>query len=168
MPGVDNLPYLLNTAAQSLVPATKALKRQLAALDKLDATPAGAAADFLYDLRALRQQLNQLTAPLDELLGPAIQRVEEHFVNTLSASEATGVQGLRSRVQVTTSAIPTVEDWDKLYAYILKNQAFDLLNRAVNREAVRERWDDKKQVPGVSVFHAKRVSCTKLNGKGKR
>jgi hypothetical protein len=77
------------------------------------------------------------------------------------------VQGQAARVQVTDSAVPTVEaeGWPKLYAYIKRTGSFDLLNRAVNRSAVTERWDNKKQVPGVTVFHVKKVSCTKLGGK---
>ncbi len=58
-----------------------------------------------------------------------------------------------------------VKDWDAFYKYVARTKSFDLLNRAVNREAARERWDARKQVPGMDKFHAKKVSCTKLNGK---
>ena len=156
----------LAAAVKALQPAVTRLTRAL----KADFTklPSGAAADLLYDMRQTRQQLNSLTAPLDDLLAPAVKALEEHFVNTLKADESSGVQGKYSRVQVTPNDIPTVnpEGWPKLYAYIKRTGAFELLNRAVNREAVKERWRNKKQVPGVTIYHDKKVSCTKLSGKG--
>ena len=161
-----NLTKELAAAIKALHPAVKRLTTAL----RTDFTklPVGALADLLYDLRAARQQLGTITTPLDDLLEPAEKAVKEHFVNTLKADESSGVQGKYSRVQVTPNDIPTVnpEGWPKLYAYIKRTGAFELLNRAVNREAVKERWRNKKQVPGVTIFHDKRVSCTKLNGKG--
>lgn len=156
---------------QEVTAATKAtapaLKRLTKALSELDpkSLPVGALSDLLYDLRQLPRQLGTITAPFDDILGPATRLVEDHFVATLDATESTGVQGLKSRVQITTSIIPQVNDWPKFYEHIRKTKSFELLNRAVNRSAVTERWDQKKQVPGVTGFHAKKVSCTKLSGK---
>jgi len=155
--------HLLVAAHEVIELAVKPLKKYMNF--DLSRMPVGAAADLLFDIRALRQQLGQLTAPLEELLEPAAKRIEQHFVDTLAVGESSGIQGMRSRVQVTDSSVPNVENWDLLYKFILKNKAFELLNRAVNREAVRERWDAKKQVPGVKAFHVKKVSCTKLGGK---
>ena len=53
----------------------------------------------------------------------------------------------------------------KFYAHLKKTGDFELLNRALNRAAVNERWAAHKQVPGVGKFHVKKVSCTKLGGK---
>lgn len=155
----------MGAAVGAMSAAAKQLRKALAGFDPA-ALPPGAAADLLYQLRGLSSQLGQLRKPVDEALDPAVKALEEHFVETLSVAEATGVQGAAARVQVTTSAVPTVEDWDKLYAHIARTKSWELLNRAVNREAVRERWDAHKQVPGVGVFNVKRVSCTKLNGRG--
>ena len=156
----------LAAAIKALQPAVKRLTVALRAdFTKL---PVGSLADLLYDIRQTQAQLRIITTPLDDLLGPAVKALEEHFVQTLKADEASGVQGRYSRVQVTPHDIPVVnpEGWPKLYAYIKRTGAFELLNRAVNREAVKERWRNKKQVPGVTIFHDKRVSCTKLSGKG--
>ena len=153
-------------AMRVLAPASKRLK---AALGKLDPAklPSGAAADLLYELRSVSRQVPSLDAPFSDVIVPAIKTLEEHFIQTLAADDATGVQGQMARVQVTPSKVPVIEPegWPKLYAYIKRTGAFELLNRALNRDAVRERWNAKKQVPGVTVFNAKKVSCTKL-GKG--
>lgn len=157
----------LTAAQKALSPAVKRLTKMLSKFAAGD-LPVGALADTLYDLKQLGKLLNTLTAPFDDLVLPSVKQAEEHFVQTLAVGEASGVQGLRSRVQVTDNVVPVVEggDWTKLYAHIKKTGEFDLLNRALNRAAVTERWEAKRQVPGVGKFHAKKVSCTKLGGKG--
>lgn len=157
----------LEAASKALDPAIKRLKKDLAKLD-LKKLPGGAVADLLYDLRAVKSMLNALTKPLEEVLDPCCKEIEEHFIQTLEIGESSGLQGMHSRVQITESVVPVVQDWDKFYAHIQKTKSFELLNRAVNRKAVEERWENKKQVPGVDKFHAKKVSCTKLSGKEKK
>jgi hypothetical protein len=157
----------LQAAQKAMAPAVKRLARALATVapDRLKSLPVGALADTLYDLRGLNKQLSVLLAPFTDLTEPAIKAIEEFFVDSLRVGEASGVQGMRSRVQVTESVIPVAEDWAKFYKYLKRTGEFELLNRAINRPAVAERWDAKKQVPGVGKFVAKKVSCTKLGGK---
>ena len=154
----------VQAASKALAPAAKRLAAALAKVDPAK-LPVGAAADLLYDLHAVAKLVPGLNAPFDDAIAPVLKTLEEHFIETLAVGESSGVQGLHSRVQVTESVIPAVENWEKFYAHIKKTGSFELLNRAVNRAAVAERWDAKKQVPGVTAFHAKKVSCTKLGGK---
>jgi hypothetical protein len=152
-------------AVKALVPALARL-RKAAAVD-LGKAPPGALADWLYDLRQAKATLSTVTAAFDDVLPPVIKSVDDHFIETLKVGEASGVQGMRSRVQVTDTPIPQVraEDWLKFFAYVAKTRQWELLTHAVSREAVKERWDQKKRVKFVTAFYAKRVSCTKLNGK---
>jgi hypothetical protein len=152
-------------ATKALAPAAKRLAKALSTLAP-ERYAIGAVADLLYDLRQTDKLLGTLRAPFDDVIGPAVKALEEHFVQTLAVGESSGVQGHAARVQVTESLVPVVEDWPKFYAYIGRTKSYELLNRAVNRASVQERWEAKKQVPGVGVFHAKKVSCTKLSGKG--
>ena len=154
----------LEAATKALAPALKRLTKAVAALDPAG-MPVGSLADLLYDLRLLGKQLKAPTAAFDDLLAPVLKLVEEHFIQTLSVGESSGVQGKKSRVQVTDSVVPTVVDWEKFYAHIKKKGEFELLNKAVNRAAVQERWDAHKELPGVGKLHIKKVSCTKLSGK---
>lgn len=151
-------------ATKAIAPALKRLTKTLTNLQPKE-LPVGALSDLLYDMRQMGKLLNTIQVPFTDIIDPTIKLVEEHFIQTLEASEASGVQGQKSRVQVTTSVIPTVEDWTLFYDHIRKTKSFELLNRAVNRAAVTERWDAKKQVPGIGKFTAKKVSCTKLSGK---
>lgn len=158
----------LAAADKALAPALKRVKAALAKVD-VEKLPTGALADLLYALRNFTKPLSTLLAGFDEVVDPKAKELEEHFIKTLAVGEMSGVQGAAARVQITESAIPTVapEDWTKVWAHIKKTGEWDLMNRAINRAAVVERWNNKKQVPGVGKFIAKKVSCTKLNGKGK-
>lgn len=153
-------------ASKALAPAVKRIGKALQNLDP-SAIPNGSLADFLYDLKDLQKQLNVLIAPFADVLPSTTKAVEEHFIATLAVGESTGVQGHKARVQVTESIIPQVlgDGWAKFYAHIKKTGEFELLNRAINRLAIMERLDAKKQVPGVTKFHAKKVSCTKLSSR---
>ena len=153
-------------ATKALAPAAKRLEKALAGL-KPEQLPTGALADCLYDLKGLSKLLSSITAPFDDFLPATVKTVEDHFVNTLAVGESSGVQGFTSRVQVTESPVPVVkpENWLKFWAYVAKTKQWDLLPRKVSVDAVRERWDAKKQVPHVGAFHVKKVSCTRLGGK---
>jgi hypothetical protein len=118
----------------------------------------GTRADILYVLREERLKLQRVC----ELYEKAEGALRDYFIETLPASEASGLSGTKARVQIESRPVPQVEDWPKLYAHIKKTNNFELLQRRVNEGAVKERWEDKKQVPGVGVFIAKKVSCTKI------
>lgn len=154
----------VEAAAKALAPAVKRITKSLRDLD-VTKLPIGGLADLLYELRQLGKVFGTLSAPLDDLLPDTIKMVEDHFIQTLMVGDSSGVQGMKSRVQVTESVIPVVKDWPTFYAHIKKTGEFELLNRAPNRTSIVERWDAKKQVPGIDKFHAKKVSCTKLSGK---
>lgn len=158
-------------AQKALAPAVKRLNTILARLstDKLPSVPTGAVADALYDMKQLSRVLGTLLAPFDDLLLPSVKNTEEYLIGSLAVGESSGVQGMKARVQITERMIPVVDTqndgWKKFYAHIKKTGEFDLLNKALNAKAVQERWDNKKNVPGVGKFNAKKVSCTKLGGK---
>jgi hypothetical protein len=156
----------LKAAITALAPAAKRLTVALAKLDPKK-IPSGTASDLLYDLRQVARQLSGIPSAVEDLVTSAIKLLEEHFINTLATDNSTGLQGARSRVQVTDSVVPVIkpEDWNKFYAYVAKTKQWELLGHKVSTEAIRERWAQKRQVKFVGVFHAKRVSVTKLGGK---
>lgn len=114
------------------------------------------------DLRYLvREQRLALQKQVD-----ALQKLEtelnEHFIANLPKSEASGVAGKLARIQLGRKLIPKVADWDKFYGHILKTKSFELLQRRLSEGAVTERWEAKKDVPGVESFTIVTVSCTRL------
>jgi hypothetical protein len=115
-------------------------------------------ADLLYTTReerlAKQKEVDALTARESAL--------KEHLINNLPKSDASGVAGKLARVTIVTQAIPRVENWDKLYAYIKKTNSWELLQRRLGDKAVQERWDEGKNVPGVESFNVVKVSLNKV------
>lgn len=125
---------------------------------KLPKTKLGALVDGLKDLKELRLAVDKVA----EALKDEEARITEHFIETIDANSDGGAVGKRYQAVVMRDVRPIVEDWDALYTFIKKKGEFDLLNRAVNAAAVKERWENKKQVPGVGTFQFKKLSITKV------
>jgi hypothetical protein len=131
-----------------------ATKKKEAALPKQPA----ACADLLYTTREQRLALQK---QVDEL--KALEtRLKEFFIDTLPKSQATGVAGKLARVTVVQKTSPIVEDWEAFYAYVKKNNAFELMQKRLSDTAVKERWEDGKTIPGVTVNHYVDVSLNKV------
>lgn len=115
-------------------------------------------ADLLYEIRAERLLQQKV---VDELQAKETL-LKNHLIDNLPKSEASGVAGKVARVSIGVDEVPRVEDWDKLYAYVKKNNAFELLQKRVANVAVEERWEHGKEVPGVGRFKVVKVSLNKL------
>jgi hypothetical protein len=125
----------------------------------------GACADRLFTLRAEASSIRKAldATALVKRLGKIAEEqkaIEEHLIENLPKSKADGIVGKLAKAIIKTSKVPTVTDWDKLYAHILKTRDFSLLPRKVLTESVRDRWEEKKVVPGVGVFNVTSVSIT--------
>lgn len=118
----------------------------------------GACADALYTTRQERL-VEQKDIKLYEEFE---KRLKEHIITELPKSDSTGVSGKVANAKVISDVIPTAEDWDKLYAYIKKNNRFDLLQRRLNEQAVMEMWEEGKEIPGVGRFNVLKISVTKV------
>jgi hypothetical protein len=57
---------------------------------------------------------------------------------------------------------PTVEDWDVLHAHIKETDEWDLMQKRVGVAAVKLRWDEGEEVPGVGSFPVEKLGLTKL------
>lgn len=66
----------------------------------------------------------------------------------------TAIGGAKVRVGMdpTPDYQPHIKDWEVFYKYILKTKDFSLLERRPGRAAIKERWEDGKEVPGVEKF----------------
>lgn len=118
----------------------------------------GQRADLLYAADNYRLDAQKEV----EAMKKFVSKLEKWFIQQLPEGDATGIAGKVARVQIKHKERPSVMNWDKFYDHIRKNRAFELLNRAVNTKAVKERWEEGKQVPGVEKFAYKDVSVTKV------
>jgi hypothetical protein len=115
-------------------------------------------ADELYKTREARLAAQKAVDALQE----KESAIKEHLINNLPKSDASGVAGKLARVTIVTKVIAQVKDWDVFYKYVKKTGAFDLMQRRLTDTAVKERWDNGKEVPGVEPFNAVTVSINKV------
>ena len=118
----------------------------------------GACADLLFELRAKKSEAKKQV----EAIEAQEKAVKDFLIENLPKSSQTGAVGKLAKAQVITKQEPQVEDWDTLYTHIAKTKSWDLLQRRLSTGAIKERWENKKQVPGVGVFPVVSVSVTKV------
>ena len=87
--------------------------------------------------------------------------LKDELIATLEKSGVNAVGGTTHIVKLSIKDKPTASDWVKVYAYIKKNNAFDLLQRRLNESAVEARWEEGKKIPGVTTFPVATLSISK-------
>ena len=117
----------------------------------------GTAIDELYELRAKRLDIEkQVKALKSEELA---LRVE--IKRLLDSVSLEGGRGQVATASIVHSVEPTVKDWSALYQFVTANDAFDMLQRRLSSTAVKQRWDNGVEVPGVEKFDTWDLSLTK-------
>lgn len=118
----------------------------------------GECADLIYQTRESRLALQKQVAEIEAYE----KMLKEHVINNLPKSQLEGAQGKVARVTVVKKQIPQVEDWPAFHEYVRKHKAFELLQRRLSVEAVAERLDAGKILPGVKIFTAVSLSVNKV------
>lgn len=118
----------------------------------------GACADRLYELRLKRLEEQKKV----KLLEDEEKALKNYIIQSLPKSEASGVAGRLARVTVVTKEVPQIEDWEAFYKYVKKTNSFDLMQRRLADDAIKERWAAGKEIPGVNHFQAVSVSINKV------
>lgn len=117
----------------------------------------GACADRLYAIRDAKRPIQAQLDVLDE----ERKAIEAHIIDTMPKGDAGGV-GRVAKAVVVVSQEPQVKDRAVFEAYILKTKDLSLLQGALAKPAIKERWEAGKQVPGVEAFGVIKISVTKL------
>lgn len=118
----------------------------------------GACVDAMYRLRADRHAAQRAA----DTIGAEEELMRTHIIDTFNKDDIEGARGKLASCSITRRRVPAVKDWDKLYQYIHKNKAYELLQRRVHEGAWMERLENKKVVPGVEAFDVIKLSITKL------
>jgi len=118
-------------------------------------------ADMFYEARQARLELEKTVKPLAE----KEKILREHLIQNVPKSQIGGIQGAVCRVEVGTKPVPKIEDMAKFRKFCSKKGNEDLLKIGLDAEAVRLRWADNKEVPGVERFNIVTLSYSKVKGK---
>ena len=126
-------------------------------------TPAtlGACIDLLYATQEKRLALERSIEKKVEALRKEEQALEKHLLDTFSKDDLDGAKGKRATAGLKRQTVPNVKDWEQLYKFIKKHDAFELLQRRVSGTAYRERLEAKEVIPGVEAFTVVKLSLTK-------
>lgn len=130
----------------------------------------GACVDLYHTMRQKRLAANKDV----EAMKAQESEVSTYIIDNLSKKEEGGAIGTAYKGTIVNETIYQVEDWEKFYNHLKKTGEFDLLNKALNQAAVKERvaaqdrpagkkgenWKPKLP-PGVKTFTAFKLSVTK-------
>lgn len=120
-------------------------------------------------------QVERLAAKKDvDALEEIEKGIKAHIIDNLPKGD-TGAVGTDYVGRAYNETMYVIEDWDKFYAHIRKTGEFDLLNRAVNQAAIKERVGSQeppkteaarkkwrpKLPPGVRSMNVVKLSVTK-------
>lgn len=137
----------------------------------------GACVDLYHEYRTKRLAENKKV----EEIKSQETFIANHIIDNVPKGDK-GAIGSKYKGVVKTEDIFQVDDWAAFYAWIKKNDAFDVLNRALNQSALGDRVDTlnekldianakiadpklrkpRKLPPGVKIFKAVKLSVTKL------
>lgn len=102
----------------------------------------------------IKDEVAQIEASMDKIEMWIKQQADAMGVSSFKTKHGTAF--------LTTKDYANVEDWDAVLTFIKENDAYDLLNKAVNKTAVRGYIDLNKAVPpGVTYGTKIEVSVRK-------
>lgn len=127
----------------------------------------GAVVDLYHAAKELRLAMEKQVEGGIKKLETALQ---EHLISKLSKSDTTGVAGHRYRAQVIPETVYTVDTspdangWEKIHAWIAKNNRFDLLQKRLGEKAVKD-WHEEhpdERLPGIQRMQVPKLSVRKI------
>jgi hypothetical protein len=99
----------------------------------------------LYTLRRKRLDFQRQADLLEQQEKTIATAIINEWVATGKTTEDMG--GVTVTLKATIE--PVVHDWPALLTFIVENNAVDILQKRVTPTAVKARWNDREEVPGV-------------------
>ena len=117
----------------------------------------GALADLRYDLQQERKE----AASFVEGLKKRERELDDFILTQFDEEEMESAKGKKASITKQRTTIATVTDWEAFHKYIAQNNAFELMQKRAAVTALRERWDDNTEIPGVEAGRKVSVSVRK-------
>lgn len=90
--------------------------------------------------------------------------LEQQIIDVMKKEGVAASGGKLLKVELKTSEEPYVEDWDSVYKHVKKTGEFELMFRRINPKAVKERWANGENVPGVVSAEVTKLSRSVIKG----
>lgn len=117
----------------------------------------GACVDLLYTKRASRLELNRQV----DAMKAEETALEDHILEKFTKDELRGAKGDIATASVKVDTVVNATDFDAYLAYAVKTKSWDLIRRQPASTAVKERWANGVEIPGVEPFGKVSLSLTK-------
>lgn len=106
--------------------------------------------DELYERRDARIAMQRTVDKMKEKEGALEQRV----IAELQRANLQKAGGEHASVSLTPKTVAQVEPerWADVHKYIAKTGAWDLLQKRINNQAVRDRVENGEEIPGVKTI----------------
>jgi hypothetical protein len=117
----------------------------------------GEAVDLLYEKRAARLLIERDAADLKKIEGA----LKAHIIQKLGEQTLEGAKGKLATATITYSDEAIVKDWVMLRAYIIAEDAWEMVQKRVSITALRERWKNGVAIPGVEKYQDTDLSLVK-------
>lgn len=131
-------------------------------IESVEVLQLGEVIDALYDTRADRIALDKKS----EALKKEEARLGDYLIKKLGDSGLASARGVKATFTPKTKEVPNVTCWDKVYDFILENEALHLVQKRISESAWKElREADGVLVPGTEVFEKSTYSLTKAGAK---
>ena len=106
--------------------------------------------DVVAAYMKLRKQKDVLEKSIEEqvkAIDAKMTKLESWIKEQADAQGVTSFKTKHGTAFLSTTDYATVADWDSVLAFIQENSSFEMLNKAVNKVAVREYIQANKAVP---------------------
>ena len=116
-------------------------------------------ADNYYQLRQKRLEMQK---EVDEVAAEE-RAYKQHLIDNVPKSDATGIQGKIARATIVVKEEPQCVDQEAFRKYLNRSKRFDLATKLrPSAPAIRDLWEEGKDVPGIEKFNVVTVSLNKI------
>lgn len=113
--------------------------------------------DKWWALRARRLEMEKEVADVKKEENQA----KAALIASLVSTGTTAIGGKNVRVSHIVKVKPIATDWSKVWQWAVDNDAPDLFQRRLGEKAVKERWEDDTNIPGIEEFLVDDISYSK-------
>lgn len=117
-------------------------------------------------LRGKKSEIEAETKAKVGVINEQLAKIEAWLKLKADEQGVTSFKSAHGTAFLTTTDFAGVEDWDAFVEYVKENEAFHMLNKAVNKLSVRAYLDETKELPpGVKYGTKTEVQVRKPNKK---
>jgi len=113
--------------------------------------------ELLTDLTEVRMNLKNLQEKERGFKSRKME-LEAKIVSTLKQQGIDRVGNDKCTLSIKEEIVPTVQDWDEVYKYLIQTKQFELIQKRMSATAFRELLQMGLSVPGVKATELTRVN----------